>query len=98
MSTKHTIQNIQNALKPEELQDESILKLLHVLENVRAEEMSCDELYAFLDQFVEREVQSKDAAKIMPLIREHLDLCSHCCDEYEALMSVLEHTKEEEEK
>jgi len=96
MSTKAAKPSIQNGLGPqEELQDEAVIKLLQILENVRDEDMSCDDLYAFLDQFVEREIQSKDAAKMMPLIREHLDLCSHCCDEYEALLAVLENLKEE---
>ena len=96
MSTKATKPSTQNDLGPqEELQDEAVIKLLQILENVRDEDMSCDDLYAFLDQFVEREIQSKDAAKMMPLIREHLDLCSHCCDEYEALLAVLENLKEE---
>lgn len=96
MSIKTIIQLIQNTLKPQkELQDEGVLKFLKILENVRAEDMSCDDLYALLDQFAEREVHSKDAARIMPLIREHLDLCAPCCDEYEALLAVLENTKEE---
>ena len=97
MIIKTVIQRIQNIVKPpqEELEDEVVLKLLKVLDKVRAEEMSCEDFYAQLDQFVEREVQSKDAAKIMPLIREHLDLCPPCCDEYEALLAVLESTKEE---
>jgi predicted anti-sigma-YlaC factor YlaD len=30
----------------------------------------------------------------MPLIQEHLDMCPDCCDEYEALLTVLENTKE----
>jgi hypothetical protein len=96
MTIKTTTQRIKNAIKPqEELQDEAVLRFLQVLETVRADDMSCDDLYAFLDQFVEREIHLKDAAKIMPLIREHLDLCSHCCDEYEALLAVLENAKEE---
>jgi uncharacterized protein YlaN (UPF0358 family) len=94
--SKTIIQRIQNTTKPQvELEDEVVLKLLQVLEKVRAEDMSCDDFYALLDQFVEREVKSKDAEKIMPLIREHLDLCPPCCDEYEALLAVLENTKEE---
>ena len=96
MSTKPNTQPTQNSDKPQkELQDEGVLKLLQVLEKVRAEEMSCDDFFAQLDQFVEREVKSKDAAMIMPLIREHLDLCPPCCDEYEALLTILENTKEE---
>ncbi len=95
MNAKKISQDIQDANNLSEVQDEAVLKLLHFLENMRDEEISCDELYEHLDQFVEREIKSKDAARIMPLIREHLDLCSHCCDEYEALLSVIENTKDE---
>ncbi|MBI5352113.1 MAG: hypothetical protein HZB50_05700 [Chloroflexi bacterium] len=77
------------------LTDEVVVKFLQVLERARAEDMSCDDLFASLDEFVEREVNKKDAAKLMPLIDEHLDLCSDCCDEYEALLAVLENTKNE---
>ena len=95
MNIKSLFQRIQNSFKPqEELQDEVVLKFLHVLENARAEEMSCSDLYIRLDEFVEREVRSKDAEKIAPLIREHLDLCPDCCEEYEALLAVIEHTSE----
>ena len=73
-----------------ELDDEVVLKFLKIIENIRSEEMSCEEMYSDLDEFVEREVRSHDASKIMPLIREHLDLCSECCDEYDALLDVLE--------
>ena len=95
MNIKSLLQRIQHTFKPqEELQDEAVLRFLHILENARAEEMSCSDLYAHLDEFVEREVQSKDAEKIAPLIREHLDICSECCEEYEALLNVIEHTVE----
>ncbi len=95
MNIKSLLQQIKNTFKPQsELRDEVVVKFLRVLENARREEMSCDEMYAHLDEFVEREVGSQDAQKIMPLIQEHIDMCSECCDEYEALLSVLEHTKE----
>ena len=95
MNIKNLLQRIQHTFKPqEELQDEAVLKFLHILENARAEEMSCGDLYAHLDEFVEREIHSKDAEKIAPLIREHLDICSDCCEEYEALLDVITHTSE----
>ena len=95
MNIKSLLQRIQHTFKPqEELQDEAVLKFLHILENARAEEMSCGDLYAHLDEFVEREINSKDAEKIAPLIREHLDICSDCCEEYEALLDVITHTSE----
>ena len=79
----------------EELQDETIVKFLHILEDVCGQDNSCEDLFACLDEFVEREMKSHDAAKIMPLIREHLDACDHCHEAYEALLAVLEHTQEE---
>ncbi len=73
-----------------ELPSEAVLGILRVLEDVPGEEdISCSELYAKLDEYVEREVNKKDAAYLMPVIREHLDLCTECCEEYEALLDVL---------
>ena len=98
MNIKNFIQRIQNTINPKqetlELKDEVVLKFLRVLENAREEELSCSEMYTRLDEFVENEVQGKDADKITPLIHEHLDMCPECCEEYEALLTVLEHTKE----
>ena len=94
MNIKNIFQRIQNIFKPQdELQDEVIVKFLRILEDVRAEDMSCDELFIRLDEFVETEVQSHDAEKLMPLVREHLDMCPDCDEEYEALLTVLENTK-----
>jgi predicted anti-sigma-YlaC factor YlaD len=47
---------------------------------------------------VEREVDKKDAAMIMPVIREHLDVCPECCEEYETLLNVINHLEEETRK
>ena len=95
MDIRKIIQQIRNGFAPQqEMQDEVVLKFLQVLENVRHEEMSCEEMFAQLDEFVEREVKAHDAPKIMPLIQEHIDMCPDCCDEYEALLDVLENTQE----
>ena len=96
MDMKSIFQHLRNFFQPqkkEELQDEVIVKFLRILEDVRAEEMTCDEMFDRLDEFVEKEVESHDAEKLMPLVREHLDMCSHCEEEYEALLDVLENTK-----
>lgn len=95
MNIKNIIQNIKNKLNPQEqLQDEVVIRFLKLLDRVREEEMSCEEMYAQLDEFVEHEIQDHDAAKIEPLVREHLDMCPECCDEYDALLAVLENTQE----
>ena len=94
MNLKSLFQNIQNTFAPQQkLDDEVVLKFLRVLEKAREDELSCGEMYARLDIFVETEVESKDASKSPALIREHLDMCADCCEEYEALLAVLENTR-----
>jgi len=95
MNIKDLIQRIRNSINPhEELPEEVIVGFLQVLEKVRSEEASCTEIYNCLDEYVEKQVHGKDAAKLMPLVREHLDMCGECCEEYEALLDVLEKTAE----
>ena len=90
MNIQYLIRRIRNSLRlRKELPKDAVLGFLRVLENVREEEASCDEIYRKLDEYVEREVSQKDAAQLMPLIREHLDVCPECCEEYEALLNVL---------
>jgi hypothetical protein len=96
MKSRNIFQHIRNIFKPQkELGDEVVLKFMQVLEKARTEELSCDDIFARLDEFVETQVRSNDAEKIMPLIREHLDTCPDCCEEYETLLTVLENTKEQ---
>lgn len=99
MNIRSIIQKIKNSFNHhEELPNEAILGFLRVLESVREEDAPCDEVYARIDEYVEREIDKKDAAQLMPLVREHLDMCSECCEEYEALLDVLEKTSQEEKK
>ncbi len=73
-----------------EYSDEVIAGFLRVLEEARVEDMPCAEVYAKLDEYVESELHGQDVAKLMPLLREHLDMCPECCEEYEALLDILE--------
>ena len=79
-----------------ELSNEAVLGILRVLDEVPVEEISCADLYTKLDEYVDREVGKKDAAYLMPVIREHLDMCPECCEEYEALLDVLSKTSKNE--
>jgi hypothetical protein len=83
-------------MKPQqEVPTEAVLGFLRVLENVRREELTCQEIFSKLDEYVECEIDSKDAARVMPLIREHLDICHECCEEYEALLDVVDNAAED---
>lgn len=95
MKKKDTLRQIKDNTAPAtNLQDEVVIKFLQVLDRLSQEEISCEQMFTQLDEFVEREVKSHDASKIMPLIQDHIDTCPECCDEYEALLDVLEHTRE----
>jgi hypothetical protein len=70
--------------------DEVVRDFLRVLERARIEEMPCSHVFELLDQYVDTEVRGEAAARLMPLLREHFDLCHNCSEEYEALLSALE--------
>ena len=90
MNIPDIIKRIRHSLGlQKDLPNEAVIKILHVLDDLPTEEITCDDLYARLDEYVEREVNKNDAAQIMPVIREHLDQCPGCCEEYEALLEVL---------
>ena len=96
MNLRDLIQKVRNSISPQEqLSNAAVLGFLRVLENVDKEEISCDELYTKLDEYVDRQVDKKDADRIMPLMREHLNICPECCEEYEALLHVIELTVDE---
>ena len=97
MNIRTIIQKIRSSFNhQEELPTATVMGFLRILESVREEEVPCDEIYARIDEYVEREVDKKDAAELMPLVREHLDLCPECCEEYQALLDVLEKTSKDQ--
>lgn len=90
MNIQDLIKKAKARLTPKEkLPNDAVLGFLRVLEDARQEELTCSEIFNKLDEYVEKEVDTKDAAHIMPLIREHLDMCPDCCEEYEAILDVL---------
>jgi hypothetical protein len=98
MKIRDIIKQIRASLGGQkELSDDAVLGILRVLDEVPVEEISCAELYTKLDEYVEREVDQRDAAYIMPVIREHLDVCPECCEEYEALLDVLSKSQKKEQ-
>ena len=64
---------------------ESWLKNIH---ETREEEISCTECFDLVSRFVELEVAGQDAAARMPELKQHLDQCRACRDEYESLRDL----------
>jgi hypothetical protein len=72
------------------IQPSTLKELLHRVLRTRADEIGCDTCYESLDQFVDLELEGKDAAQALPLVQRHLELCTGCHDEYKVLLSALQ--------
>ena len=70
--------------------DPLIEQLIRSLEVTHEEECDCGEFHSLIDQYAELKIRGEDAARLMPLIKDHLEICHECCEEYEALLDVLE--------
>jgi hypothetical protein len=64
-------------------------KLLHAVEKTQDVEYSCGEAFQLLDQLAEIVGRGEDATQILPLVQQHLEICSDCREEFEALLRVL---------
>jgi len=51
-------------------------------------EISCSECFDSVSHFVELELSGEDAVIKMPQVRQHLDQCSACRQEYETLRDL----------
>jgi hypothetical protein len=52
------------------------------------EEISCTECFDLVSGFVELEISGQDAAARLPKLKQHLNQCKACRDEYEALRDL----------
>ena len=52
------------------------------------QEISCSECFDLVSRFVELETSGQDAAAKMPQLKQHLDQCRACRDEYETLRDL----------
>ena len=77
-----------------EVDDALVTDIMHRLQKTHDEELSCDEVFALVDEYAEASHRGEDVAGLKPLIRHHLDMCRECDEEYQALLSVLEGTKD----
>ena len=52
------------------------------------QEISCTECFELVSPFVELEIAGQAAAVQMPQVKQHLDQCRACRDEYETLRDL----------
>jgi len=54
------------------------------------DEIGCGDCFEHVDRFAELVQSGKDAAKEMPHVYRHLEMCKACREEFEALLSAIE--------
>ena len=64
-------------------------RLVALAESASDEELSCEEAFALVDQYAECIARGEDAAALMPLVKEHLQRCTGCQEELEALLRMI---------
>ena len=63
--------------------DPAVKKRLESLASSNKQEISCDEVHLVLKQFAEAVQRGENVLIFMPLIRQHLDICPACREEYD---------------
>ena len=77
------------ASQPQYLSDAAFVKLIKCLEDTHENACSCQEAYELLDEYVELVATDEQAAQLMPLVKNHMDICPDCHQEFEILLDIL---------
>jgi hypothetical protein len=72
------------------LQPDQLAGMVRMIVATRPDELSCDECFEQLDRFAELHLAGKPAAEAMPLVKDHLDRCGDCREEFELLLAALQ--------
>ncbi|MGE5252269.1 MAG: hypothetical protein ACM3QS_18865 [Bacteroidota bacterium] len=70
--------------------DPAMQVMLRSLAMTQEGEISCDQVYAVLDEFAEAAARGENMLIFMPLVRQHLNMCPDCREEYETLLRILQ--------
>ena len=70
--------------------DAEMVKMIQALAATEEQEISCNDVFAVLDEFAEAVKRGENVLLLMPLVRQHLDMCPDCREEYETLLRMLQ--------
>jgi hypothetical protein len=63
--------------------------LLKDLLATRQVEIGCDDCLMQIASYCETELAGKEVPEALRLVREHLEICAECHEEYQALLSAM---------
>lgn len=73
-----------------ELTIDVLKKLVKSAQMADEHEIGCDECFEELHEFAEMELAGKSPEEAKPLVKDHLDKCGSCREEYQALLEALQ--------
>lgn len=65
-------------------------RLVEMIARTQPDECTCEEAYALIDQFTEALERGEDVSNLMPMVKRHLEICTDCKEEFEALLRVVQ--------
>lgn len=71
------------------LDADTLKRLARSLVATQEEEIGCDECFEQIDAFAELVLAGKPADEAMPLVAHHLEVCTDCRAEFEALLAAV---------
>jgi hypothetical protein len=69
---------------------EALKAMLRKIGQTQEVELTCGEVFDLLDQYAEMASNSENVTQLMPLVKQHLEMCADCREEFEALLKVLQ--------
>jgi hypothetical protein len=70
------------------MNNDRFARWLQRIYNTREEEISCTECLDLVSHYVEVELSHQDPAIELPQVKQHVDQCSACREEYETLRDI----------
>jgi hypothetical protein len=58
--------------------------------NTQAEDITCDECFEHIDEYVDLLRAGQDPSELLPQVKRHLEQCRCCEMEFRVLISILE--------
>jgi hypothetical protein len=70
--------------------DPVMQRLLRSVAMTDEKEISCEDVFALMDQFAEMVTLGEDTSQLMPMVQKHLAMCPDCREECETLLKMLD--------
>jgi hypothetical protein len=68
---------------------QKVKSIVREIITTRTDEMDCPACHDHLDRYAELILEGSGAHAAMPRLRDHLEHCPHCREEFEALLDAL---------